>query len=168
VTAGQAAGLGVLGFAAFWLLKQRDAQLLPGIADTSLGLGYPQYPRKIEDLAAAIARAEGFYVPGSIPARAHNPGNLKSPTWTYPGEYEGQTLGTGIAVFSSDGAGWNALKRQLMLIVEGESANYTLSMTLRQMGTVWTGNTTEGGAWSNNVGLAFGVNPSTTLGAMLA
>lgn len=168
MTAGQAAGLGLLGFVAFRLLGNRRGELLPGIADASSGLGYPVYSRKIEDLATAIARAEGFYVPGSIPQRAHNPGNLKSPTWTYEGEREGETLGQGIAVFQSDGAGWAALKRQLALIVEGDSRVYTLSMTLRQMGTVWTGNATEGAAWSNNVGLAFGVAPSTTLGEMLA
>ncbi len=168
MTANQAAALGVLGFGAFWLLNRRTSPLLPGIGDTALGLGLPVYPRRINDLATAIARAEGFYAPGSIPQRAHNPGNLKSPTWTFPGEIEGETLGTGIAKFQSDDAGWNALKRQLMLIVAGESNVYNLRMTLRQMGDAWTGNAVEGLAWSNNVGLAYGVGPSTTLGAMLA
>jgi len=55
-----------------------------------------------------------------------------------------------------------------MLIVAGESNVYNLRMTLRQMADTWTGNTTEGLAWSNNVGLAFGVNPSTQLATMLA
>lgn len=161
-----AAGLALVGFALFHVTRR--AQLLPGIADTANGVSLPYYPRKVNDLASAIARAEGFYVPGSIPQRANNPGNLKSPTWTYAGEREGSTLGAGIVVFQTADAGWAALKRQIMLIVSGESNNYSLSMSIAQMDSVWTGNATEGRAWSDNVALAFGVNPSTTLGEALA
>ena len=165
--ASTAAVLGVAGFAAFHLLKPK-AQLIAGVSDTANGVSLPYYPRKVNDLASAIARAEGFYVPGSIPQLAKNPGNLKSPTWTYAGEREGQTLGSGIVVFQTADAGWAALKRQLMLIISGESNVYSLAMTIRQMGTTWTGNATEGAAWSNNVALAFGVNPDTPLAQALA
>ncbi len=167
MNASTAAGLGLIGFAAFHLLKNKP-ELLPGISDASRGTALPYYPRKINDLATAIARAEGFYVPGSIPQVAKNPGNLKSPGWTYAGEREGQTLGTGIVVFQTADAGWAALKRQLMLIVSGESNVYSLAMTFQQMGTAWTGNAVEGNVWSSNVALAFGVNPNTTLAQALA
>jgi len=39
---------------------------------------------QIQDLVHAIATAEGFFVDGSIPQRAHNPGDLVIPNWGGP------------------------------------------------------------------------------------
>jgi hypothetical protein len=89
--------------------------------------------------ASAIAIAEGFGVPGAIPTVRHNPGNLK---------LDGQTITT----FPNDEAGWEALRRQLRLIRDGQSRYYTPTMTIAEMGRVWT--TTEQSAWSANVMLA--------------
>src|SRR2546422_11094987 len=47
------------------------------------------------DLIAAIALAEGYAEPLSVPRRAHNPIDLVVPGWT------GDTLGAGISVFPS-------------------------------------------------------------------
>lgn len=165
--------LGALaGLAAWWLRARSNVSTnLGGTVTTGTiidlddlgGIGQTNYGRKIEDFATAIARAEGFYVNGSIPDRAHNPGDLKSPGWTYPGEVEGSTLGEGIAVFQSDGAGWNALYRQLYLIVTGGSSVYSLDDTIASMGVKWVGSHTEGNAWATNVASALGVSVNTSL-----
>lgn len=159
---------GALAFAAFWLMKPKA--LTPSVTTSETidldplgGLGMTDYGRKIKDFGNAIARAEGFFVQGSIPARACNPGNLKTPSWTAPGEIEGATLGEGIACFQSVDAGWNALYRQLYLIVNGGSNVYSLDDTIATMAVKWTGNATEGSAWGNNVARTLGVDINTPL-----
>lgn len=117
------------------------------------------YPDRLKETARAIARAEGFYVPGSIPERAHNPGNLK---------VGAPTLGTsGITVFDSDELGWAALYRQLARIIEGRSAHYTLDTTIAEMGRKWTATEHEQSAWASNVAGALGVGVETPLNQVL-
>ncbi len=61
----------------------------------------------IDDLAAAIARYEGFNKPGSLAARNNNPGNLR--TWgSYP-------VVNGYVQFPDAETGWAALRRQVEL-----------------------------------------------------
>jgi len=117
------------------------------------------YPDALKETARAIARAEGFYVAGSIPDRAHNPGNLK---------VGGETIGdTGITMFPDDDTGWAALYRQLARIVEGRSAYYTLDTTIRAMGQKWTATQSEQSAWAENVADALGVDIDTPLSRVL-
>lgn len=98
----------------------------------------------MRDLANAIAHAEGFYVARSIPARAHNPGDLVIQGWT------GGTLGDqGIAVFQSDSEGWGRLYRQLGLMSSGRSHVYKPSDTFAQVGAKWTA--THSDDWTTNV-----------------
>jgi hypothetical protein len=118
------------------------------------------YPDAIKRVAEAIAKQEGFYVAGSIPQRAHNPGDLKIPGWT------GATLGSGISVFDSDGAGWTALYRQLWLILTGDSARYNLDMSIDDMARTWTA--TQQSAWAANVAGYLGVDTNTKLWAVLS
>lgn len=94
-------------------------------------------------LGMAIAHAEGFFVAGSIPARAHNPGDLKIPGWT------GDTLGDGISVFQSDAEGWDRLHRQLQLIQSGDSRVYTADDSLAAVAENWT--QTQQSDWLANV-----------------
>lgn len=106
--------------------------------------------------AQAIARAEGFGLPGVIPTLAHNPGDLKIPGWSGP------TMGQGISVFANDADGWDRLYRQLMLIVSGKSHIYSLSDTISTMAAKWT-SPTEAAAWGSNVAAVLGVPESSTL-----
>jgi hypothetical protein len=110
-------------------------------------------------VANAIAKAEGYNVPGSIPDRANNPGNLKL----------GGTTINGVTVYPSDDAGWSALYRQLGLIVSGGSDYYSLNMTIRQMGDIWapSGDRNVPGAWARNVAAGLGVTVETPLRAVL-
>lgn len=95
-------------------------------------------------LAQAIAHAEGFGVPGAVPTRAHNPGDMVCP-WL-----QGPKMGPeGVQVFPSDDIGWNALEQQLALIRDGRSHVYLSSMNILQMGVLWT--RTESAAWTDNV-----------------
>lgn len=88
------------------------------------------YRESVKMLARAIATAEGFYSsdPNVIPRRAHNPGDLKLPASMSPLGYD-----KGHTIFASDEDGWEALHRQIQLILDGRSKVYTLSMTLRDM-----------------------------------
>lgn len=95
-------------------------------------------------MAQAIAHAEGFYVPGTVPNRANNPGDLKVPGWTGP-----VTGAEGISVFPSADEGWRRLYFQLDLIRTGRSRVYSPNMTLGAMAARWTD--TQQSAWLNNV-----------------
>ena len=65
----------------------------------------------VGSLGEAIARFEGFFQPGSVAARNHNPGNLRAGT--------GQvgTDARGYAIFADDAAGFAALDHQIDLNV---------------------------------------------------
>jgi hypothetical protein len=112
---------------------------------------------QIQAMAAAIARAEGFTVSGSIGARANNPGNL-----VLPGS--SNTIGPeGITVFATAADGWRALYNQLQAIVDGRSL-YSLDWTIAQMGDHWAPPATNpGGYWAINVAAALGVSTNTRL-----
>lgn len=153
------AGIGavIVGFL-IWALGKGTG--LTGTVTTSEGFdlapygGPTTYPQAIQTFANGIARAEGFYVSGSVPQRANNPGDLKVPGLpTLPG--------TSITQFDSVGAGWAALYRQLWLIVTGESSYYNLDMTISDMAATWTTSAPSG--WAANVGSALGVDVSTPL-----
>jgi hypothetical protein len=89
-------------------------------------------------LARAIARAEGYGIPGAIPTERNNPGDLKLPS-----------SDGAISTFATPAEGWRALRRQLRLIAENRSAHYRPTMTIADMASVWT--TTESAAWTANV-----------------
>ncbi len=66
----------------------------------------------IADLANAIARFEGFLVPGSIAQRDNNPGNLRAG----PGQVG--TDSGGYAIFPDVATGQAALERQIQLNID--------------------------------------------------
>lgn len=116
----------------------------------------------ISRLAQAIAKAEGYGIPNAIPTRANNPGNLKAGAPTLPNS-------GGITQYPTPAAGWAALERQLSIIATGQSAHYTVSMTLAEMGAKWapSGDNNIVGAWARNVASALGVPLSTRLESIL-
>ncbi len=62
-------------------------------------------PNLVDSLAEAIATFEGFFRSGSLAARNHNPGNLRS--------WGNLPTSGGYAVFPTLGAGWAALRQQI-------------------------------------------------------
>ncbi len=123
---------------------------------------------RIKSLALAIAHAEGYFTNGSVPQRAHNPGDIKVPNWTGP-----RTGDEGIPILASDtvdeplerAGGWWHLYHQLWLIDQSKSHVYTLDMTIEQMGAKWTD--TQADDWARNVAGFLGVDVSTTLRQIL-
>lgn len=112
----------------------------------------------VETIARAIARAEGFFVADSLPQRANNPGALTL------GDVGFGTIADK-TVFGSLAAGWEALHRQVALMLSGASAYYNPQMTLAQVAVIYTGgdNPTR---WAQTVAGALGVTPATTLGEL--
>lgn len=110
---------------------------------------------RVRNLARAIAFAEGFHNPNTIPAKRNNPGDIKS--------------GGVIATFATAAEGWEALERQLMAIVNGTSRFYNTKMTIAEMGAVWApasdGNTA--GAWAKNVAAQLGTSVNTRIEQVL-
>jgi hypothetical protein len=67
----------------------------------------------LSKLAHLIAQEEGFDVPGSLPARDHNPGDLRhSPHSFHDGDPNA------IGQIDDDADGWEDLERQLQLYAE--------------------------------------------------
>lgn len=64
-------------------------------------------------LAHLIAQEEGFNIPGSVPNRDHNPGDLRhSPHSFHAGDPNG------IGQIDTDADGWADLERQLVLFAD--------------------------------------------------
>lgn len=62
-------------------------------------------------LARLIAKEEGFGIPGSVPTRDHNPGDLRHS----PHSQHAPDAPNGIGQIDTDEHGWEDLERQLML-----------------------------------------------------
>lgn len=114
----------------------------------------------IDAFANAIARQEGFFVPGSISSQANNPGDLVN------GDIGYGTLGSeNITKFASATDGWNALFIKLGNIANGQSHSYLPTMSFATMGLVWSGGDPN---WGNNVASILGANVSDSIGAYLS
>jgi hypothetical protein len=113
----------------------------------------------IQQFATAIAKEEGFYIEGSIPQRARNPGDLgNGDIGNGVIQTEGPN-GVGITIYSTVEDGWNALLNKVARMLNGSSEVYTLGMTIVEVGLKWSGNP----QWGINVAAMLHVDPSTTL-----
>lgn len=136
----------LLGFGAYLLAKYGTGNgllspfTIPGTTapPTSTGGGL------LDALANAIARQEGYNVPGSVAQRNNNPGNIGGPTQS----------------FATPEAGWSQLYHQLQIIFDGTSTVYDPSMTISEMGMKYSNQDPN---WGNNVASILGVSPDTTL-----
>jgi hypothetical protein len=138
----------IIGVAAWLLLAWGEGyDPLEGVVNMSNDL--------VQKLAQAIAKAEGFFSPGSLPNRTNNPGDLK---------LGDKGLGTvaGKTVFASPEEGFQALERQINLILTGRSDYYSPDMTIREIAQVYTGGD-NADAWANIVAGQLGVSPDTPL-----
>jgi len=132
---------------------------------TSLGSTQTVYAATVPvgtvKLAEAIARAEGFYVKGSIPNRLCNPGDIRShSSHAYPGQIG---LRHGYVVFKNNRAGWAALEHQITKMVEGRSRLYDVNMTLAQFGKKYA----ESPMWVKNVSSILAVKLETRMWEIL-
>ena len=113
-------------------------------------------PTQVTTFAHAIAKAEGFGVPHSIPTTCHNPGDLKGR------HFEGQVglCKGGHARFANDAYGWDALYSQIEKMISGNSRIYHTSMTMREVSKQWAGNSR---VWLRNVCEMLSIQPNDTL-----
>jgi hypothetical protein len=125
------------------------------LAAGSLQLGGLLVSDKVKSIAEAFAKAEGFGVPGALPTRAHNPGDLEL------GDVGNGTI-NGKTVFTTDQDGWNALYKQIQLMIGGGSSYYSPTDSWRQVAQTWTGGD-NANAWANIVAGHLGVNPDSSM-----
>ena len=109
----------------------------------------------VTDLARAIARAEGYYAPGSRAMRSNNPGNI-----FYSGVYQ---------TFATIEAGWKALEGPISSAIRGgiysskrtwrEFAWYYVNGTAPDAAVIHASDAANGGPdqWLRNVSAALGV-----------
>lgn len=112
--------------------------------------------------AQAIAHAEGFYSPESLPERCHNPGDLAIGD---RGLGTARSAGFGaadITIFSCDADGWNALYSEVHRMLSGTSHIYRPELTLLQVGAKYAMDEN----WGRNVATRLGVEPIITLGEL--
>ncbi len=104
-------------------------------------------------LAHLIAQEEGFYVPGSVPNRYDNPGDLRhSPHADHPGDPDG------IGVIDSVADGWADLERQLQLYAQ---RGLTLREAIYEFAPPEDGNDTE--QYLNFVSTGLGCDPDISM-----
>jgi hypothetical protein len=161
--------------------KPASARSLPfhqkavGFTTQQLQSGHRAFPRftramyfgggvsdQVEALALAIAQAEGYFQKGTIPNRLRNPGDLRVVRgYRFPGQ-----VGTdrrGYAIFRNDRAGFAALTHQIDKIVAGDSAHYTVNMTVKELGRKYA----ESGVWARTVSRILGVEQGAYLWEVL-
>lgn len=139
-----------------------------GIPSSSgAGAALPGAPiqSKVIQFAQAIAHAEGFGIPGTVPTRFHNPGDLG------PGDCGSEcisstfTAGSNVCQLKDDDTGWRLLYAKLQRIFDGRSSVYNVNMTFTQFAQKYAGDWQN---WVNNVTRVLGVTPQTTIREWLA
>ena len=116
---------------------------------------------QVQAIAQAIARAEGFYTPGSRPARDHNPGDITQ-----------DLIGKAVAmdgpfpVFANDQDGWANLYAQINLWLSGGSSRANAGTTIAELSQFYTADNQT--AWAANVANALGVSIDTPIGEIAA
>lgn len=118
----------------------------------------------IQLFAEGIAIAEGFYETGSRAARNHNPGNLTLDITDTGTGKDGMFI-----VYGNDNDGWDALRKQVELILTNASGYYDSSMTLRQIGRKYASTSTASDQlnWAINVAGKLGIDIDTPVSSLL-
>ena len=106
----------------------------------------------------AIAKQEGFFIKGTIPARNHNPGDIKFVTgYKFPGQRGIDRHGH--VIFKNDYWGWAALENQVRKMCMSQG-RYSADMTLQQIGRKYARDWKH---WSTNVAKNMKCDPRETL-----
>ena len=119
---------------------------------------------KVERLAVAIARAEGFFVEGSLPQRANNPGDMELGNRGW-GTMSAKTVYAKADInadINDHVDGWSALRRECTAILTGASADYNVNFTFIELAAKWTGGDSPE-TWLDTVLQHLGVEMTMTL-----
>jgi len=114
----------------------------------------------INVLADGIAFAEGFYVEGSRADRNNNPGNITI-------DLTGKSIGRDgmFIVYATAEDGWEALKKQVSMILTNASHIYNSEMTIAEIAARYT--TTQQMEWARNVASRVGISVDTKVSTLL-
>lgn len=114
----------------------------------------------VNRFAEAVAKAEGFYVADSVPARAHNPGDLTDDGDIGLGVIQTSgPFGAKITVYATDEDGWAALRRKVRRMLDGNSHTYPTNLTLMEVALKYSGSAD----WAFNVAKHLGIDTRMTL-----
>jgi len=118
----------------------------------------------IQLFSEGIAIAEGFFVAGSRAARNHNPGNLTLDITDTGIGKDGMFV-----VYANNDDGWEALRKQVEMILTDASGIYNSQMTLRQIAEKYasTSPPNEQLNWAINVANKLGINIDTPVSTLL-
>jgi len=119
-------------------------------------------PVTVEQLGHAIATAEGWGIPGSIPTVANNPGDLTGDDAGYF-TTAGVMNKEGVVKFVDVDDGWSALHWKCYRILSGKSKVYPPEMTIEEMGMKYSGGNPN---WAVNVARELGLSVTTTIAEM--
>lgn len=126
--------------------------------------GSSTFENRLTKFMVGVGMAEGYNVPGSIPNRANNPGDLTS---SLGFSETGQTLGEAkVVVFIDRDNGWAALEHQLRLAIAGKSHVYSPSMTIQDFANKYTATQPE--EWASNVANSSGFPKDQPLNQIFA
>lgn len=152
-------GLIIIGIVFLLLSAPQDEQSpLPEVGGGSPEPMTPSIEVKVKVFAEAIARAEGFYIVGSVPNRANNPGDLgPGDCGDYPVIH---AVGSDVCQLPDDFTGWQLLYTKLRRIFTGQSSIYNVDMTIEQMAMKYAGDWRN---WANNVAYALGIPTTMTI-----
>jgi hypothetical protein len=142
---------------ALYFLEKSGGSLSQAIATFSADVGIKT--GAVDAIAQAIATAEGFYTPGTRPARDHNPGDM-----TIDLIGKGVGMDGPFIVYATDDDGWANLKEQITKWFDGSSANADSSSTIADLSSFYTD--TQQDSWATNVANALGVSTDTPLSAI--
>lgn len=112
----------------------------------------------VQRVARAIAVAEGYMkqdgtiLSGNRSAKANNPGSIMTAEWK-------------LIEYPTPDAGWQALYRQVDLMLSGKSRYYNPSMTISEVARIYTGEASYMN-WARNVATVLGVTPDTPIGGV--
>jgi hypothetical protein len=128
---------------------------LPTNSNKSISL----YGRGVYNIAIAISHAEGAWVPGSLPNRHNNPGDLMA--------------GGQVRAFRTVEQGWYELMDFIFTWFAGFNADITPALTWEQLGAVYVNGPNAPATaappenWVKTVTDYLGVKPTETLQAYL-
>ncbi len=114
---------------------------------------------RVWDVARAIAKAEGYNLAGSNPARLNNPGDISDGRKVYGFE---DHSGSSITKFPDAVTGWQWLYTKIARAANGNSNVYDSSMSWREIGALWAPPNAE--TWASNVSGALGLDSDSSLG----
>jgi hypothetical protein len=152
-----------LGLGAELLTARKAGAVAAHRADVDLVPVTDALEMRIDELAYAVAVAEGYFVEGihdgvTLPYLLNNPGALKKPTL---GAADLPTWkDTGLVWFPTPAMGWAALRHQIRLMLTGTSGIYTHNDSLISVGEKYADGDSN---WGANVAATLGVPAARTL-----